>query len=101
MEAARSLGLNYAQAMRHVILPQATRRMLPPFGNEFITLLKDSSLVSAIGVAELAYVARTVSGRFSICEEPYYTIVLIYLVMTIGLAALFSWLEKRYRIGNR
>ena len=101
VEAARSLGLNYAQAMRHVILPQATRRMLPPFGNEFITLLKDSSLVSAIGVAELAYVARTVSGRFSIYEEPYYTIALIYLVMTIGLAALFSWLEKRYRIGHR
>lgn len=87
--------------MRHVILPQATRRMLPPFGNEFITLLKDSSLVSAIGVAEFVYVARIVSGRFSIYEEPYYTIALICLVMTIGLAALFSWLEKRYRIGNR
>ena len=101
VEAARSLGLNYAQTMRHVILPQATRRMLPPFGNEFITLLKDSSLVSAIGVAELAYVARTVSGRFSVYEEPYYAIALIYLIMTMVLAGIFSWLEKHYHIGHR
>jgi len=101
MEAARSLGLSYSQAMRHIILPQATRRMLPPFGNEFITLLKDSSLVSAIGLAELAYTARTISGRFSIYEEPYYAIAIIYLIMTMVLAYLFSFLEKRYRIGSR
>ena len=102
MEAARSLGLTYAQAMRHVILPQALRRMLPPLANEFITLLKDSSLLSAIAVAELAYVQRTISGRFSIYEEPLYTIALIYLVMTICLSWLFAWLEKKYSIrGHR
>ena len=99
VEAARSLGLSYPQAMRHIILPQAVRRMLPPFGNEFITLLKDSSLVSAIAVAELAFVARSVAGRYSVYEEPYYTIALIYLVMTMGLSWLFSWLEKRYNTG--
>ena len=73
--------------------------MLPPFGNEFITLLKDSSLVSAIAVAELAFVARSVAGRYSVYEEPYYTIALIYLVMTMALSWLFSWLEKRYNTG--
>ncbi len=100
IEAARSLGLTYPQAMRHVILPQATRRMLPPLANEFITLLKDSSLLSAIAVPELAYVQRTISGRYSIYEEPLYTIAIIYLVMTIGLSWLFSWLEKKYSISG-
>ena len=101
IEAARSLGLSYPQAMRYVILPQAFRRMLPPLANEFITLLKDSSLLSAIAVAELAYVQRTISGRYSVYEEPLYTIALIYLVMTIGLSWFFSWLEKRYSLNRR
>lgn len=96
MEAARSLGLSYAQAMRYVILPQALRRMLPPFANEFITLLKDSSLLSAIGVAELAYVQKTISGRYSIYDEPLYAVALIYLIMTMLLGWLFSVLEKKY-----
>lgn len=96
MEAARSLGLTYPQAMRFVILPQALRRMLPPLANEFITLLKDSSLLSAIAVTELAYVQATISGRFSIYDTPLYTVALIYLVMTMCLGWLFSWLEKRY-----
>lgn len=100
VEAARSLGLSYRQTMRYIILPQAIRRMLPPLGNEFITLLKDSSLLSAIAVAELASVARIITGRYSIYEEPYYTVALIYLVMTICLSWFFSWLEKRYNIGN-
>lgn len=100
IEAARSLGLSYPQAMRYVILPQAIRRMLPPFGNEFITLLKDSSLVSSIAVVELAFVARTVAGRYSVYEEPYYTIAAIYLVMTVVLSWFFSWLEKRYNHYN-
>ena len=82
MEAARSLGLTYTQAMRYVILPQALRRMLPPLASEFITLLKDSSLLSVIGVAELAYVQSTITGRYSVYEEPLYTIALIYLVLT-------------------
>ena len=101
MEAARSLGLTYPQAMRFVILPQAFRRMLPPLANEFITLLKDSSLLSTIAVAELAYVQRTISGRFSIYEEPLYTVALIYLLMTICLSWFFSSLEKRYNPQRR
>ncbi|KPN72486.1 amino acid ABC transporter permease [Neisseria sp. 83E34] len=101
MEAARSLGLSYPQAMRYVILPQATRRMLPPLASEFITLLKDSSLISVIAVAELAYVQKTISGRYSIYEEPLYTIALIYLAMTMCLSWLFASLEKKYNVQGR
>ena len=100
-EAARALGLGFMQSATEIILPQAFRRMLPPLANEFITLLKDSSLLSAIAVAELAYVQRTISGRFSIYEEPLYTIALIYLAMTMCLSWLFSWLEKRYNTAQR
>ena len=101
VEAARAMGMGHGMLMRRIVLPSAIRRMLPPLANEFITLLKDSSLLSAIAVAELAYVQRTISGRYSIYEEPLYTIALIYLVMTIGLSWLFSWLEKRYSISRR
>ena len=101
MEAARSLGLTYAQAMRYVILPQALRRMLPPLANEFITLMKDSSLVSAIAVAELAYVQSTISGRYSIYEAPLYTVALIYLIMSMGLSWIFARLEKKYNTAQQ
>ena len=100
IEAARSLGLTYPQAMRHVILPQAFRRMLPPLGNEAIMLLKDSSLVSAIGLAELAFAARTVAGVYSRYWEPYLTLSLVYLVLTLAMAAGVNWLEKRYQIAH-
>ncbi len=99
-EASRSLGMNYWQTMYHVVIPQAFRRMLPPLGNEAIMLLKDSSLVSAIGLAELAYAARTVAGAYSRYWEPYLTISFIYLVMTLGMSAFVSHLEKRYGKGD-
>jgi polar amino acid transport system permease protein len=100
MEAARSLGMTYPQAMRFIIIPQAFRRMLPPLGNEAIMLLKDSSLVSAIGLAELAYAAKSAFGATSRVWEPYLTISLIYLIMTLGLSVLVSWLERRYGKGD-
>ncbi len=81
-QAAQSLGLNHQQTMRFIVLPQALRRMVPPLVNEAITLLKDSSLVSAIGLAELAMAARTVAGAYSRYWEPYLAISLMYLVMT-------------------
>lgn len=101
MEAARSLGLNYGQAMKFVVVPQAFRRMLPPLGNEAIMLLKDSSLVSAIGLAELAFAARTVAGVYSRYWEPYLTISFLYLAMTMLMAWGVSSLEKRYQIASR
>ena len=81
-QAAQSLGLNHSQAMRYIVLPQALRRMVPPLVNEAITLLKDSSLVSAIGLAELAMAARTVAGAYSRYWEPYLAISFMYLIMT-------------------
>jgi polar amino acid transport system permease protein len=94
--AASSLGMGYKLTMRYVVLPQAFRRMLPPLGNEAITLLKDSSLVSAIGLAELAYAARTVAGAYSRYWEPYITISVVYFAMTMILATLVGRLERKY-----
>lgn len=99
--AASSLGMGYRLTMRYVVLPQAFRRMLPPLGNEAITLLKDSSLVSTIGLAELAYAARTVAGSYSRYWEPYITISVVYFSMTICLALLVSKLEKKYSAPHR
>jgi polar amino acid transport system permease protein len=99
-EASRSLGMSFWRTMYHVVLPQAFRRMLPPLGNNAIALLKDSSLVSAIGLAELAYAARTVAGAYSRYWEPYLTISLMYWVLTLGLTALVARLEARYGRGD-
>ena len=100
VEASRSLGLSFPRTMYHVVLPQAFRRMLPPLGNNAISLLKDSSLISAIGLAELAYAARTVAGAYSRYWEPYLTISLMYWVLTLGLALLVKKLEDRYGRGD-
>jgi polar amino acid transport system permease protein len=92
-QAAYSLGLTHAQAMRFVVLPQAFRRMVPALVNEGITLIKDSSLVSAIGLAELALAARTVAGAFSRYWEPYLAISALYLLLTLTLSLLARRLE--------
>jgi polar amino acid transport system permease protein len=92
-EAAYSLGLSYPQSMRHVVLPQAFRRMVPPLVNEAITLIKDSSLVSAIGLAELALAARTVAGTYARYWEPYLAISAVYLALTWLLSAFAKRLE--------
>lgn len=97
VEAARSLGLNYFQTMKSVVIPQAARRMLPPLGNEAITLLKDSSLVSAIGLAELAYAARTAAGAYARYWEPYLCISMLYLVITLIMSYFVHRLERKYQ----
>jgi polar amino acid transport system permease protein len=100
-QAAWSLGLTHAQAMRHVILPQAARRMVPALVNEGVTLIKDSSLVSAIGLAELALAARTVAGAYSRYWEPYLTISAMYLVLTLILSTLAKRLEAPAHLRGR
>ncbi len=99
-EAARSVGMSWWQCMRHIVMPQAFRRMLPALGNNAIAILKDSSLVSAIGLTELAYAARTVAGASARYWEPYLTISVMYWVMTLGLAYLIRVLEKRLGRGD-
>ena len=100
IEASRSLGMSFGRTMYHIILPQAFRRMLPPLGNNAISLLKDSSLISAIGLAELAYAARTVSGAYARYWEPYLTISLVYWAITLLLSAFVRHLETRYGKGD-
>jgi len=92
-QAAYSIGLTHRQAMRYVVLPQAVRRMVPALVNEAVTLVKDSSLVSAIGLGELALAARTVAGAYSRYWEPYLFISAVYLVMTLVLSRLAKRLE--------
>ena len=100
-QAAYSVGLTHAQAMRFVVLPQAFRRMVPALVNEGITLIKDSSLVSAIGLAELALAARTVAGSYSRYWEPYLAISAIYLVLTLLLSVLAKRLEAPAHLRGR
>lgn len=100
-QAAYSLGLTHGQAMRSVVLPQAFRRMVPAFVNEGITLIKDSSLVSAIGLAELALAARTVAGAYSRYWEPYLAISAMYLVLTLTLTLLAKRLEAPEHLRGR
>jgi polar amino acid transport system permease protein len=100
-QAAYSMGLTHAQAMRHVVLPQAFRRMVPALVNEGVTLIKDSSLVSAIGLAELALAARTVAGAYSRYWEPYLAISAIYLVLTLTLSLLARRLEAPAHLRGR
>ncbi len=100
-EAAHALGLNHLQTLRLVILPQAFRRMVPAFVNEAITLTKDSSLVSAIGLAELALAARTVAGAYSRYWEPYLAISALYLLLTWTLSLLAKRLEVPAHLRGR
>jgi His/Glu/Gln/Arg/opine family amino acid ABC transporter permease subunit len=97
MEAARSLGLSYGQAMSYVIVPQAFRFCLPPLGNEFIALLKDSSLVAIIGIADLMRVGREINGRTLRSIEVFGYVSIIYLLMTMPLASLVGQLERRLK----
>ena len=101
MEAGRSLGMNYADTMRFVIIPQAVKAILPALGNEFIVLLKDTSLISVIGGKELLYAARSVASRNYEPMYPYVGAAIIYLLLVM----LFTWLlgifERRLRASDR
>lgn len=94
MEAARSLGMSYAQAMFYVIIPQALRLVIPPLTNEFVALLKDSSLLYVIQVPEIAYRMRSLASA-SFNATSYTLAALIYLSLTVPLTYLASYMERR------
>jgi polar amino acid transport system permease protein len=96
-EAARSLGMTYFQSMRHVVLPQAIRVILPPVGNEFIALLKDSSLVSVVAVADLTRRGREFMATHFDPIEVWAMVALVYLIMTLFSARMIAWVEKKTR----
>ncbi len=97
MEAARSLGMSYIEAMRHIILPQAVRRVLPPLGNDFVAMLKESSLVSAIGVQDITQLGRLYSASSFQYLKTYNVVAFLYLTMTILLSLGVKGMEKRLK----
>ena len=101
MEAGRSLGLNWSQTMRFIIIPQAFKRIIPPLGNEFIAMLKDSSLVSVIGFEELTRQGQLVIASTYGAMEIWTAVALIYLLMTMPITRLVAYLEKRFKSNDR
>ncbi len=97
IEAAEALGLNRWQRFRHIVFPQAFRLILPPLGNDFVAMLKDSSLVSVLGVADVTQLGKlTAAGNFRYFET-YNVVALVYLTMTITLALVLRRFETRLR----
>jgi len=95
MEAARSLGMTQGQAMRKIILPQAIRNILPALGNDFIAMLKDSSLVSVLAVRDITQQGRLYAGSSFRFRESYLVLTFLYLSMTLTLSLLLRFIEKR------
>ena len=100
-EAGRSLGLSQFQTMQLIVLPQAFKNVLPALGNEFIALLKETSVIGYLGVMDLTKAAESVISRTANVYFPYLTIALIYLVMVHGLSKLFNMLERRFAQSDR
>ncbi|MUP58943.1 nickel transporter [Megasphaera hutchinsoni] len=95
MEAGRSLGLSWMQTMWYIILPQAFRKVIPPLGNEFISMTKETSLVSVIGFEELTRKGQLIIAKTYGSFEIWLTVAAIYLIMTLSIAQLVSYLERR------
>ncbi len=100
-EAARALGMNYLQTMRFIILPQAIRRILPTLGNDFISMLKDSSLVSVLGVEDITQLAKLYASSSFVFFQSYSVLAFMYLTMTILLSRGVRWMEQRLSQGRR
>ena len=97
MEAARSLGMSYGQAMWHIILPQAIRNILPALGNNFVAMVKDSSLVSLLAVRDITHLARLHAGSSFRFREAFVTLAIMYLTITVLLSLVLGQLESRLR----
>ncbi|MBW8010009.1 MAG: ABC transporter substrate-binding protein/permease [Chloroflexi bacterium] len=97
MEASRSLGMSISQAMRYVILPQAVRNVLPALGNDFVAMVKDSSLVSVLAVQDITQLSRKYTGTSFRYKEAFTVLTILYLTMTVSLSLLVRLLERRMR----
>lgn len=96
-EAARSLGMSTSQSMRYVILPQAIRNVLPALGNDFVAMVKDSSLVSVLAVRDITQIARLYGGSTFRFREAYITLAVMYLTLTVMLSLVVQAVERRMR----
>lgn len=101
IEAARSLGMTGFQVMRHVVLPQAVRRILPPLGNDLVAMIKDSSLVTILGINDVTQIAKLRSSNTFRFMETYLVASMIYLTMTILGSMLVRWMERRLQTAQR
>jgi len=97
MEAARSLGMSYGQAMRFIILPQAIRRVLPALGNDFVAIVKDSSLAMVLGVQDLTQRTKLRNAATFRSFETYSILAFIYLVITVSLTRIVRYIERRFK----
>lgn len=95
VQAALALGMSNSQAMRYVVLPQAVRNVLPPLGNEFVAMLKDSALVSVLGVQDITQLGKVYSASTFKFFETYNTVAFLYLIMTVGLSLAVGAVERR------
>jgi polar amino acid transport system permease protein len=98
MRAARALGMSYPMAMRRIVLPQATRRVLPPMTNEWISLIKNTSLVSTVAISDLLRAGMDFMSWQANTFSPFVGVALGYLLLTLPLMGMNVWLEKRFRI---
>ena len=98
MEAGRSLGMTWLQTMHYIIVPQAFKRVIPPLGNEFIAMLKDSSRVSVIGFEELTRRGQLIIAKTYGSFEIWMSVAVIYLVMTLTISRFVAYLERRCRV---
>lgn len=101
IEAARSLGMTYYQVMRYIVIPQAVRRILPPLGNDFVAMIKDTSLVTILGTQEITQLARRWSGSTFLYLETYLVLCMIYLTMTITGSLAVQAMERYLRQHER
>lgn len=97
MEAARSLGMRQSLAMREIIIPQAIKNILPALGNEFVTVIKESSIVAVIGISDLMNKAKIISGKTYMPFMPYIVVALVYFVLTFSLSKLMARFERRMK----
>lgn len=101
MEAARSLGLNYAQSMKYIIIPQAIKNVLPALGNEFIVIIKESAIVSVIGIHEIMYNAQIIRSNTYDPFTPLFIAAIIYFALTFTLSKVLARLEGRLRLSDK
>lgn len=97
IEAAGALGLNRRQCFRHIVFPQAFRTILPPLGNDFVAMVKDSSLVSVLGVSDVTQLGKVMAAGNFRYFETYNVVALVYLTMTITLSLVLRRVERRLR----
>lgn len=101
MEAARSIGLTRGQSYRYVIFPQAIKNMIPAIGNELVVNIKDTAVLSVIGVSELFYMGKSIAGTYYRYTEAFFTVALIYLILVLITTRILTIIVKRINVKNK